>query len=173
MPVDRNHVLCKYVLTDETYVLYRCRLTDKTCALHSCRHTDRVHVLHRYRLTDRVHVLHRCRHTDRVHVLHRCRHTDRVHVLHRCRHRDGVHVLHRCRHSAESVHCTDVGVCNAIIYHVGCVYFCLTATLGVLVKVVFWEPDTASLTNTPQTEAFCEVRSLTIYSCVKIICHSW
>jgi hypothetical protein len=137
MPVDRNHVLCKYVRTDKTYVLYRCRLTDKTCALHNCRHTDRVHVLHRYRLTDKT-----------------------------C-------VLHRCRYWARSVHCTDVGICNAIIYHVGCVYFCLTATLGILVKVVFWKLDTASLTNTPQTEAFCEVRSLTIYSCVKIICHSW
>jgi hypothetical protein len=103
----------------------------------------------------------------------RCVHYADVHVLHRYRLTDKMCTLHSCRHWAGSVHCTDVGLCNAIIYHVGCVYFYLTATLGVLVKVVFWEPDTASLTNTPQTEAFCEVRSLTFHRCVKIIFHSW
>jgi hypothetical protein len=166
-------MLCKYMLTDKTCVLCRCRHTDKMCALHRCRHTDKMCALHRCRHTDKMCALHRCGHTDKMCALHRCRHTDKMCALHSCRLAGRVHVLHRCRHWAGSVRCTDVGICNAIMHHVDSIYFYLKAKLGVLVKVVFWELDTAGLTNVPQMEAFCEVRSLAVHRCVKIICHSW
>ena len=153
-------------------MLHRCTHTDNTCVIHRCRHTDNTCVLRRCRHTYNTCVLHRCRHTDNTCVLRRCRHTDNTCVLRRCRHTDNTCVLRRCRHWAGSVHCTDVGIYSAVMYLVDCVYLSITATLGVLVKVVSLGLDTASPTIAPQTEAFCEVRSLTFHRCLKTICHS-
>jgi hypothetical protein len=110
---------------------------------------------------------------DRNHVLCKCTLTDNTCVLYRCRHTYNTCVLHRCRHWTGLVHYTDVGIRVAILYVVDCVYFSITATLGVLVRVGSWALDTASPAIAPPIEAFCEVRSLTFHRCLNIICHSW